>query len=204
MVPVIHSFLNGFRIEFPPTKAEFLVRSVHCISMILAVCGILYAWELLTPMLFEYLSNDAASWSFHPMETRSLRRFHFELVHSKCHWISSSCCHTACPTYRIGGTSNLSSLPQTHLVCSICHRRSFSPPDPLSLFLVSLPVIFLFETALLLHQIMPMKSTQPNSDDDWHMPRSVSTIEGMKSDPTVTSRPYCSASIQRRCLSSSE
>jgi sec-independent protein translocase protein TatC len=39
----------------------------------------------------------------------------------------------------------------------------FSPPDPLSLFLVSLPVILLFETALLVHRIMPMKSTPANS-----------------------------------------
>jgi sec-independent protein translocase protein TatC len=39
----------------------------------------------------------------------------------------------------------------------------FSPPDPLSLFLVSLPVILLFETALFVHRIMPMKSTPANS-----------------------------------------
>ena len=31
-VHVIHSFLNGFENEFPPTEAEFLVRSIHCIE----------------------------------------------------------------------------------------------------------------------------------------------------------------------------
>ena len=52
--------LERFReLNFSPPKPSFSFVLSIASSMILAVCGILYAWELLTPMLFEYLSNDA-------------------------------------------------------------------------------------------------------------------------------------------------
>jgi len=147
----------------PPKPSFSFVFSVAS-SMILAVCGIFYAWELLTPMLFEYLSNDAQQAG---LSTQWKLEAYVGFILNLC--IASAIGFQApvvtLLALRIGLVEppTLAAYRKHIWFAAFVLGALFSPPDPLSLFLVSLPVILLFETALMLHRIMPMKSTQANS-----------------------------------------
>ena len=55
----------------------------------LAVCGILYAWELLTRCCLNTSATMHSKLVFPHNGNGGIRRFHSELVHSKCHRIPS-------------------------------------------------------------------------------------------------------------------
>ena len=92
------------------------------------------------------------------METGSVRRFHSELVHSERHRIPAPVVTLLALRIGLVEPPTLAAYRKHIWFAAFVIGALFSPPDPLSLFLVSLPVIFLFEVALLLHRIMPMKS----------------------------------------------
>lgn len=136
-----------------PKPALTVIVSV-IVAVILGGVGIIYSWNLLTPMLLDYLANDAQAAGL-STEWR---------LSSFVGFIISLC--LACV---IGFQAPLI----THLSLKsgavdrptmVAYRRhiwfitfvlgaAFSPPDPLSLFLVSLPIILLFEAALVWDKI---------------------------------------------------
>ncbi len=119
-------------------------------SVILSISGLLYSWHLLTPMLLDYLASDAQAAGL-STEWR---------LSSFIGFIVSLC--LACV---IGFQAPLITLLALHSgaidrVTLLAHRRhiwfttfvlgaAFSPPDPLSLFLVAVPIILLFEAAII-------------------------------------------------------
>lgn len=132
-----------------PTPALSVVVSI-IISICLATLGIIYSWNLLTPMLLEYLASDAQAAGL-STEWR---------LSSFVGFIVSLC--LACvigfqaPLITIisikSGATNRETLLfyRRHIwFITFVLGAAFSPPDPLSLFLVSLPIILLFEAALL-------------------------------------------------------
>ena len=136
-----------------PRPALSVVISV-IVAILLGCIGIAYSWNLLTPMLLEYLASDAQAAGL-STEWR---------LSSFVGFIVSLC--LACVIGFQAPLVTLLSL-QSGAVdrpTLIAYRRhiwfitfvlgaAFSPPDPLSLFLVSLPIILLFEAALFWDKI---------------------------------------------------
>jgi sec-independent protein translocase protein TatC len=136
-----------------PRPALSVVISV-IVAIVLGGIGIAYSWNLLTPMLLEYLASDAQAAGL-STEWR---------LSSFVGFIVSLC--LACVIGFQAPLVTLLSL-QSGAVdrpTLVAYRRhiwfitfvlgaAFSPPDPLSLFLVSLPIILLFEAALLWDKI---------------------------------------------------
>ena len=157
--------LERFReLNIRPPRPSFSFIFAMISSIALAACGILYAWELLTPMLFEYLSNDAQDAG---LSTQWKLAAYVGFILNLC--IASAIGFQApvatLLALRVGMVEPKTlALYRKHIWFSAFVMGAiFSPPDPLSLFLVSLPVILLFETALILHRIMPKKSIQVDS-----------------------------------------
>lgn len=137
-----------------PKPALSVIISV-IVAIVLGGLGIAYSWNLLTPMLLEYLATDAQAAGL-STEWR---------LSSFVGFIVSLC--LACVIGFQAPLITLISL-QSGAVdrpTLVAYRRhiwfitfvlgaAFSPPDPLSLFLVSLPIILLFEAALFWDKIM--------------------------------------------------
>ena len=136
-----------------PKPAMSVILSV-IVAILLGTMGIFYSWNLLTPMLLDYLATDAQAAGL-STEWR---------LSSFIGFIVSLC--LACVIGFQAPLITLLSL-QSGAVdrpTLIAYRRhiwfitfvlgaAFSPPDPLSLFLVSLPIILLFEAALFWDKI---------------------------------------------------
>jgi len=130
-------------------KPAFTVVISVIVAIVLAALGVVYSWNLLTPMLLDYLASDAQAAGL-STEWR---------LSSFIGFIISLC--LACVIGFQAPLITLLSL-QSGAVdrpTLVAYRRhiwfitfvlgaAFSPPDPLSLFLVSLPIILLFEAAL--------------------------------------------------------
>ena len=160
--PLVLERFRELNIRAPKPSFSFLFAITS--SVVLAACGILYAWELLTPMLFEYLSNDAQQAG---LSTQWKLEAYIGFILNLC--IASAIGFQApvitLLALRVGMVEprTLTSYRKHIWFSAFVLGAIFSPPDPLSLFLVSLPVIFLFEIALILHRIMPRKSIQVDS-----------------------------------------
>ena len=136
-------------------RPAFSVIVAVVFAIILATAGLIYSWYLLTPMLLDYLATDAQSAGL-STEWR---------LSSFIGFIISLC--LACVIGFQAPLITMLSL-QSGAVDSatlLAYRRhiwfttfvlgaAFSPPDPLSLFLVSLPIILLFEAALIWDNLM--------------------------------------------------
>ena len=136
-----------------PKPALSVILSV-IVAILLGIMGIVYSWNLLTPMLLDYLATDAQAAGL-STEWR---------LSSFIGFIVSLC--LACVIGFQAPLITLLSL-QSGAVdrpTLIAYRRhiwfitfvlgaAFSPPDPLSLFLVSVPIILLFEAALFWDKI---------------------------------------------------
>ena len=135
-----------------PKPALSVVISV-IVAIVLGGLGIAYSWNLLTPMLLEYLANDAQAAGL-STEWR---------LSSFVGFIVSLC--LACVIGFQAPLITLLSLQsgaltdppwclsQTHLVHHIRSWRSVLSTRPTFLFLVSLPIILLFEAALFWDKI---------------------------------------------------
>lgn len=159
--PLVLERIRELKIRPPKPGFSFVLSMTS--SLILATCGILYAWELLTPMLFEYLSNDAQEAG---LATQWKLGAYVGFILNLC--IASAIGFQAPVITLLAlrvGMVELRSLTayRKHIWFSAFVMGAiFSPPDPLSLFLVSIPVILLFEGALIVHRLMPRKSAQVN------------------------------------------
>ena len=160
--PLVLERIKELNIQAPKPTFAFVLATIS--SILLAVCGILYAWELLTPMLFEYLSSDAQQAG---LSTQWRLEAYVGFILNLC--IASAIGFQApvitLLALRVGmvGPQALTTYRKHIWFGAFVLGAVFSPPDPLSLFLVSIPVILLFEVALILHRIMPMRSNQANS-----------------------------------------
>ena len=136
-------------------RPAFSVIVAVVFAIILATAGLIYSWYLLTPMLLDYLATDAQSAGL-STEWR---------LSSFIGFIISLC--LACVIGFQAPLITMLSLQSRAVdrATLLAYRRhiwfttfvlgaAFSPPDPLSLFLVSLPIILLFEAALIWDNLM--------------------------------------------------
>ena len=136
-------------------RPAFSVIVAVAFAIILATAGLIYSWYLLTPMLLDYLATDAQSAGL-STEWR---------LSSFIGFIISLC--LACVIGFQAPLITMLSLQSGAVdrATLLAYRRhiwfttfvlgaAFSPPDPLSLFLVSLPIILLFEAALIWDNLM--------------------------------------------------
>ena len=136
-------------------RPAFSVIVAVVFAIILATAGLIYSWYLLTPMLLDYLATDAQSAGL-STEWR---------LSSFIGFIISLC--LACVIGFQAPLITMLSLQSGAVdrATLLAYRRhiwfttfvlgaAFSPPAPLSLFLVSLPIILLFEAALIWDNLM--------------------------------------------------
>ena len=153
MSPVEGAWKSGLAKKSPRPAFSVIVAVVFAI--ILATAGLIYSWYLLTPMLLDYLATDAQSAGL-STEWR---------LSSFIGFIISLC--LACVIGFQAPLITMLSLQSGAVdrATLLAYRRhiwfstfvlgaAFSPPDPLSLFLVSLPIILLFEAALIWDNLM--------------------------------------------------
>lgn len=123
-------------------------------SVALAAAGIIYTMDFLLPLLFDYLQADAASVG--ATTTWQLSA-----------WVGfvAGLCVGAAIGFQVplltflllrGGVVMRSDLThyRRHIwFAGFCAGAFLSPPDPLSMFLVSAPILLLFEVALLVDRL---------------------------------------------------
>ena len=147
-------------VELPTLPKGALLRGLIAlsVSIVLAISGLIYAWEILIPFLLEYLQEDAASAGLEAT-------WHLQA------WIGfllslalGSALAFQVPLVVLvvlrGGLAEREMLThyRRHLwFTSIVIGAMLSPPDPLSLALIAAPMIVLFEFALLIDAIIPQK-----------------------------------------------
>jgi Sec-independent protein secretion pathway component TatC len=149
---------DDFELPKLPKGALFRGLIALSVSIGLAICGLIYAWEILIPFLLEYLQEDAASAGLEAT-------WHLQA------WIGfllslalGSALAFQVPLVVLvvlrGGLAEREMLThyRRHLwFTSIVVGAMLSPPDPLSLALIAAPMIVLFEVALLIDAIIPQK-----------------------------------------------
>ena len=132
-----------------PKPALSVVFSV-IVAVLLGGLGVAYSWYLLTPMLLEYLATDAqAAGLSTEWRLSSFVGFIVSLCLACVIGFQAPLLTTL--SLRSGAIDRPTLLEYRRHIWFITFvlGAAFSPPDPLSLFLVSLPIILLFEAALL-------------------------------------------------------
>jgi sec-independent protein translocase protein TatC len=152
---------SGLAKKTPRPARTVVVTTIFAIF--LTTAGLVYSWYLLTPMLLEYLATDAQAAGL-STEWR---------LSSFIGFIVSLC--LACAIGFQAPLITLLSLQsgaidrptllefRRHIwFTTFVLGAAFSPPDPLSLFLVAIPIILLFEAAMLWDKVT-VESTGVNS-----------------------------------------
>ena len=131
-----------------PKPGRSVVLTILAIA-ILSTAGLFYSWKLLTPMLLEYLADDAQSAGLNS-EWRLSSFIGFILNLCIASVIGFQAPIITILALRSGVTDRETLLQYRRHIwfATFVLGAAFSPPDPLSLFLVAIPVILLFEIAM--------------------------------------------------------
>jgi sec-independent protein translocase protein TatC len=132
-----------------PKPGRLVILTV-IFSIILAIAGLLYSWYLLTPMLLEYLASDAQSAGL-STEWRLSSFIGFIVSLCLVCIIGFQAPLVTLLTLKSGAVDRVTLLSYRKHIWFVTFvlGAAFSPPDPLSLFLVSIPIILLFEAAII-------------------------------------------------------
>ena len=139
---------SGLAKKTPRPARTVIITTI--LAILLTTAGLVYSWYLLTPMLLDYLATDAQAAGL-STEWR---------LSSFIGFIVSLC--LACAIGFQAPLITLLSLQsgaidrptllefRRHIwFTTFVLGAAFSPPDPLSLFLVAIPIILLFEAAIV-------------------------------------------------------
>ena len=154
--PVVKARMAELDIKAPRPSVTMLASVLSSIG--LAIIGIVYAWELLTPMLLEYLSNDAQEAGLSTQwKLGAYVGFVINLAIASA--IGFQAPVVTMLALRVGMVDQKTiTMYRKHIwFSSFVVGAMFSPPDPLSLFLVALPIILLFEISLIIDRILPKR-----------------------------------------------
>lgn len=117
--------------------------------IVLALAGVAYAWEGLTPLLLAYLTEDAQGVGLSTeWRLSGYVGFILSLVLASVIGFQTPVITTLALRLHIVERRVLRGLRRHVWFAAFVLGALLSPPDPLSLFLVALPVIVLFEAAL--------------------------------------------------------
>ena len=144
---------SGLAKKSPRPALRVIVAVVFAI--ILATAGLIYSWYLLTPMLLDYLATDAQSAGL-STEWRLSSFIGFIISLCLACVIGFQAPLITTLSLQSGAVDRATLLAYRRHIwfTTFVLGAAFSPPDPLSLFLVSLPIILLFEAALIWDNLM--------------------------------------------------
>jgi len=126
------------------TVALTLISAVSLMAV-----GIYYSWNWLIPMLLEYLTTDAQNAGL-ATEWRltSYTSFIANLALASAIGFQAPLVTLLVLRFEVVRRSTVKSYRRHIWFCAFILGAFLSPPDPLSLFLVAMPVVILFEIAL--------------------------------------------------------
>ena len=154
--PVVKARVAELDVKVPKPSLTMVLSVASSIS--LALLGIIYAWELLTPMHLEYLSTDAQEAGLSTQwKLGAYVGFILNLAIASA--IGFQAPVVTMLALRVGMVEPKTiTMYRKHIwFCSFLVGAMFSPPDPLSLFLVALPIILLFELSLIIDRLLPKR-----------------------------------------------
>jgi sec-independent protein translocase protein TatC len=154
--PVVKARVAELDVKVPKPSITMILSVASSIA--LALLGIIYAWELLTPMLLEYLSTDAQEAGL-STQWKLGAYVGFVLNLAIASAIGFQAPVVTMLALRVGMVDPKTiTMYRKHIwFCSFLVGAMFSPPDPLSLFLVALPIILLFELSLIIDRLLPKR-----------------------------------------------
>ena len=122
--------------------------------LILSLSGLYYSWNWLTPMLLEYLTTDAQSAGLSTeWRLSGYVGFISNLAIASIIGFQAPVATLLILRFGVVSRSQIKFYRRHIWFASFVMGALFSPPDPLSLFLVAVPVILLFEIALIIDTI---------------------------------------------------
>ena len=154
--PVVKA--RGAELDLKAPKPSITRALSLASSIALALLGLIYAWELLTPMLLEYLSTDAQEAGLSTQwKLGAYVGFILNLAIASA--IGFQAPVVTMLALRVGMVDPKTiTMYRKHIwFGSFLVGAMFSPPDPLSLFLVALPIILLFELSLVIDRVLPKR-----------------------------------------------
>jgi sec-independent protein translocase protein TatC len=133
----------------PPSVGPTVILTIFSVFG-LAVCGLFYSWEFLIPMILEYLTEDAQSAGI-STEWRLSGYVGFIVSLALASAIGFQSPVVTLLVLRMGVVERyqIRNYRRHIWFTSFLIGALLSPPDPLSLFLVALPVVIFFELALI-------------------------------------------------------
>ena len=154
--PVVKARVAELDLKAPKPSITMVLSLASSIA--LALLGLIYAWELLTPMLLEYLSTDAQEAGLSTQwKLGAYVGFILNLAIASA--IGFQAPVVTLLALRVGMVDPKTiTMYRKHIwFSSFILGAMFSPPDPLSLFLVALPIILLFELSLVIDRVLPKR-----------------------------------------------
>lgn len=147
-------------LEVKPPKFSLAFITTIGFTILFALAGLLYSWEFLTPMILQYLTEDAQTAGL-STEWRLSGYVGFIVNLALACVIGFQSPVITLLVLRLGvATRGQIAQFRKHIWFTAFVLGAFlSPPDPLSLFLVAMPVVILFELAMLIDSIFKISKT---------------------------------------------
>ena len=150
--PALKQRLAELNYSIPKTAPTILLTTIAII--LLSISGLYYSWELLTPMLLEYLTTDAQSAGLSTdWRLSGYVGFIANLATASIIGFQAPVATLLILRFGVVDRNQIKQYRRQIWFASFVMGALFSPPDPLSLFLVAIPVILLFEVALVIDTI---------------------------------------------------
>tara|TARA_B100001121_G_scaffold32930_1_gene27623 strand:+ start:42678 stop:43478 length:801 start_codon:yes stop_codon:yes gene_type:complete len=148
----VRARLAELKLQPPKFSSTFILTLVAIIT--LGLSGLIYSWEFLTPMILQYLTDDAQSAGL-TTEWRLSGYVGFIVNLALACVIGFQAPVATILTLRFGIATRQQILQyRKHIWFTAFVLGAFlSPPDPLSLFLVAMPVVVLFEVSIIIDRI---------------------------------------------------
>ena len=141
-------------LNLPPPRFSFTFLLTICSITILGAAGLFYSWNFLTPMILQYLTDDAQNAGL-TTEWRLAGYVGFIVNLALACVVGFQAPVVTILTLRFGiATRQQITQYRKHIWFTAFVLGAFlSPPDPLSLFLVAMPVVILFELAIIIDRL---------------------------------------------------
>ena len=138
----------------PPNVSLAIITSFFAI-LCLAATGLVYSWEFLTPMILQYLTDDAQNAGLSTeWRLSGYVGFIVNLALACVIGFQAPVVTIVCLRMGIASRNQIVQYRRHIWFTAFILGAFLSPPDPLSLFLVAMPAVILFETAILLDRII--------------------------------------------------
>ena len=150
---VVKKKLENIHLKIPSNFSGFLPAIF--LSVFLAALGFLYSWSILVPMLLDYLTQDAQGIGLSTeWKLQSYVGFLVNLVVASMIGFQTPLFTRAMLRYEFVDLQTLKQLRRHIWFGAFVLGAFLSPPDPLSLFLVAMPIIIFFEITINLETVI--------------------------------------------------